>query len=145
MARAAGSGPRAPVSLEDARAVAPRPWHDTIDALIGAGVRHRSRPSVFGSVLWQALTGLEYVSASSDLDLAWPVGQGSEVVALVETLGEIERVATPRIDGELIFPDGGGVSWRELARRPELVVVKRLERIESYPLDVLLGAEARVA
>lgn len=139
--RAAVCGRHAPLSLERARAVAPRAWQASIDALLAAGVRHRSRASVFGSLLWQALTGLAYVRASSDLDAAWAVGKGTDVVALVETLGVVDHECTPRIDGELIFPDGGGVSWRELARRPEAVVVKRLDRVESCRLDTVLDGK----
>ena len=136
------SGRRAPMSLEDVRAVTPRAWHESIDALVAAGARHRSRPIAFGSVLWQALTGLSYVGATSDLDLAWPVDPTTDITSLVELLRDLDRNATPRIDGELIFPDGGAVSWRELARGPRLVIVKRVDRIESCPIEMVLGPRA---
>ena len=34
--------------------------------------------------------------------------------SLVFSIAEIQRDAPVRIDGEVIFPDGGAVNWREL-------------------------------
>ena len=46
--------------------------------------------------------------------------------------------AVPRLDGEVLLPDGGAVAWRELAARPARLMVKG-------PRDVALRDYAAVA
>jgi phosphoribosyl-dephospho-CoA transferase len=71
-------------------------------------------PAAFGSLLWQHLTGLAYLSPHSDLDLLWPVPAAFDVLSLVFSIAEVQRDAPLRIDGEVIFADGSAVNWREL-------------------------------
>ncbi|MEO5843285.1 MAG: malonate decarboxylase holo-[acyl-carrier-protein] synthase [Caldimonas sp.] len=93
---------------------------------------------VYGSYGWQQLSGLDYVHARSDLDLWLAVhdlAHADRIVALLAACA----VAWPRIDGELIGPDGTAVAWREYeawrAGRVRGVLVKRLDRaaIEARP------------
>lgn len=46
--------------------------------------------------------------------------------------------AVPRLDGEVLLPDGGAVAWRELVARPARLMVKG-------PRDVSLRDYAAVA
>ena len=67
---------------------------------------------VYGSYGWQALTGLDYVHADSDLD----------VLAAAEDLPQAQLIAERlhawsaphRVDGEVVMPGGHAVAWREL-------------------------------
>jgi phosphoribosyl-dephospho-CoA transferase len=71
-----------------------------------AGIR------VHGSFGWQRLTGLDYVHPHSDLDLLIPVADGEQADDSVNALCRRE-VDGPRLDGELCFPNGRAVAWRE--------------------------------
>ena len=57
-----------PPLLADAAASAPSAWQETIGRLL----RLYPQTRTFGSLAWQHLTGLSYLSDHSDLDLLWP-------------------------------------------------------------------------
>jgi phosphoribosyl-dephospho-CoA transferase len=96
------------------RPVADAGWQATIAALLVLGTRTGVEPSAFGSLLWEHLTGLAYLSPQSDLDVLWQVPADFDVLALVFGIAQVQRDAPIRIDGEVIFPDGSAVNWREL-------------------------------
>ena len=130
---------RAAVPLAEARASAPRDWHDTIAQLGLLGDATGLRPAVFGALLWQHLTGLPYLHSGSDLDLLWPVDEGAVLLALLNGLRRLDECAPMRLDGEILTP-AGAVSWRELdlARfRGGSVLVKSLTRAELLPVERL--------
>jgi phosphoribosyl-dephospho-CoA transferase len=101
-------------------------------ALIGALAACTSEPRVHGSYGWQRLTGLRYLRPGSDIDLLLPV---HEARAADEVAGQLAAFlwAGPRIDGELVFPDGSAVAWREWLqwRRAavQCVLVKRIDGV----------------
>ena len=109
------------------RAVHPG-WWRTIDALVASGARFGVVPASFGSLLWQDRTGLQYLSRRSDLDVLWCIDGDSDVASLLGGIAAIERSAPMRIDGEVVFADGGAANWRELHhalkgdRSPEILV-----------------------
>lgn len=105
--------PRPP--LADTSGAAPADWQEPISGLRALGARHGVEPAPFGSMLWQHLTGLRYLSATSDLDLLWPFDAVCNLAALLEGIAAIEGAAPMRIDGEIAFADGSAVNWRELA------------------------------
>jgi len=126
--------------LLDATASAADPnWRSTIDALVAVGARSGVEPAAFGSLLWQHLTGLAYLSPHSDLDVLWPIPANFDAHALVCRIAEIQHDAPLRIDGEIIFPDGSAVNWRELwnvlqAADRATVLAKTMESVQL--LDV---------
>jgi phosphoribosyl-dephospho-CoA transferase len=134
--------PRAPVLLSEARAACPPSWAPTIEALIGLGERHGLAPRPFGSLLWQSLTGLPYLSEGSDLDLLWPV-PGAIPSRLMEGIAAIEARAPMRLDGEILLSDGGGVNWRELhgAGPGGTVLVKHRDRLALREAAALLAGD----
>lgn len=132
--------PRPGLTLAAARAAAPAPWYPTLDALDALGRAHGRVPRVFGGLLWQALTGLAYLSPSSDLDLLWP---GAADRGFLEGLARIEAGAPMRLDGELLLDDGFGVNWREvLAAGPDArILAKGLDRLDLRPVSALLAPD----
>lgn len=98
-----------PPLLADAAAVAPARWRETIDLLL----RLLPETRTYGSLAWQHLTGLPYLSGGSDLDLLWPLSAAKRAGTLLSDIARIGKQAPMRLDGEIIGP-AGGVQWREL-------------------------------
>jgi phosphoribosyl-dephospho-CoA transferase len=120
-----------PPTLWTVRHAADPAWEHTIFALVMLGTRHGVAPASFGSLLWQHLTGLPYLSPRSDLDVLWRVPRDCEIGSLLAGIAAAARVAPMRIDGEVVFPDGTAVNWRELHRAinentPAEVLVKSI-------------------
>lgn len=132
---------RAPPSPAAVRDVAPEPWRPTLDALGALAGRCGVACQPFGSLLWQALTGLPYLAPASDLDLLW---MAEEVApALLDGLARIDAGAPMRLDGDVVMPDGGGINWRELhAAAGGAVLVKHLDRLEMRPSASLASRAA---
>jgi phosphoribosyl-dephospho-CoA transferase len=133
-----------PPLLSAAAWVADPGWRSTIVSLLALGARTRVEPSAFGSLLWQHLTGLPYLSPHSDLDVLWPIPAGFDVLSLVLSIAEIQREAPLRIDGEVVFPDGSAVNWRELwnaLRAADLttVLAKSIEGVRLLDIASLPG------
>lgn len=114
-----------PPLLADAAAVAPPGWAQRIGALLAAFPEARC----FGSLAWQHLTGLAYLSAGSDLDLLLPCASVREADAAAARLAAIGAEEGPAIDGELVAPSGEAVQWREWASAAAQVAVKAIDGV----------------
>ena len=104
------------------------PWRSLVAALAASDCAAR----VYGGHGWQALTRLAYVHAQSDLDLLLPVSSIAHADEVSRTLASAAW-SGPRLDGELLFPDGGAIAWREWQAhrqgRAAQVLVKRLHGV----------------
>jgi phosphoribosyl-dephospho-CoA transferase len=101
-------------------------------------------PSAFGSLLWQHQTGLTYLSPRSDLDVLWPVPTDFDLLPLVSSIAEVQRDTQLRIDGEVVFPDGSAVNWRELWNEHRTggragVLAKTMEGVRLLDIASLLS------
>jgi phosphoribosyl-dephospho-CoA transferase len=103
-----------PPLLADAATAAPAAWGETIGLLLQLLPETRT----FGSLAWQHLTGLPYLSDGSDLDLLWPLSPGKQARTLLSDIARIAEQAPMRLDGEIVGP-AGGVQWRELTGTDE--------------------------
>jgi phosphoribosyl-dephospho-CoA transferase len=120
--------------------------HDLSASLCALGVRSR----VYGSHGWQLLTGLPCVHASSDIDLWSAVTDAAHADAVASALQACSTLGAPRLDGELLFPDGRAVAWREWqawrSGRCRALMVKTLtgaSLVESWATAVAAREEAR--
>jgi phosphoribosyl-dephospho-CoA transferase len=84
---------------------------------------------VFGSLAWQSLTGLDYMTASSDLDVLLEFRRETDLDRLAADVAAIEACAPMRIDGELMDADGTAVNWRELHGGANELLAKSIERV----------------
>ena len=104
------------------------PWRALLATLAEAGCV----PRVYGGFGWQALTRLAYVHTGSDLDLLLPVHSAAHADAVARALASATWDG-PRLDGELLLPDGGAIAWREWRAHREgraaRVLVKRLHGV----------------
>ena len=100
--------------LAEAIGSAPASWESSLHALHALAGRYGIEARVFGSLAWQWLTGLTYLSPGSDLDITWTLPPRERLGAFLAELADIETRAPMRLDGEVIRGDGSGVNWREL-------------------------------
>jgi phosphoribosyl-dephospho-CoA transferase len=119
-----------PPSLESVRGSAPRAWWATLDRLTELARCHSVDARIFGSLAWQALTGLAYVTDRSDLDLLLSVRDETDLDCLAAGVAAIEASAPMRLDGELIRADGVAANWREIQSGAREVLVKSIERTD---------------
>ena len=84
-------------------------WRRLVTSLAAVG----AAPRVYGSHGWQCLTGLAYVHARSDIDLWTAVADAAQADAVAALFDAIAPEGAPRLDGELVFPNGEAVAWRE--------------------------------
>ncbi|MDO8320553.1 malonate decarboxylase holo-[acyl-carrier-protein] synthase [Rhodoferax sp.] len=91
-----------------------KPWEKAALALgraLGAcGVTAR----VYGSHGWQWLTHMPYLHDASDIDVSVEVPDFATACQAAALLAAAEL--GPRLDGEIVFPGGQAVAWRELQR-----------------------------
>ena len=121
-------------------------WLQLCAALARLGVLAR----VYGSHGWQHLTGLGHVQADSDIDLRLCV-DGPRMADAAVALLSGSPLRRPRLDGELAFPDGREVAWREWQQwrcgQVERVLVKRVDAValvdDAAWLDPRLEAHRR--
>ncbi|TXM74687.1 malonate decarboxylase holo-[acyl-carrier-protein] synthase [Methylobacterium sp. WL69] len=105
-----------PPRLAEVASLAPADWQPTLVRLLALDPETRT----FGSLAWQYLTGLTYLSPTSDIDLLWRLDGSAD--ALLAGLADIARDAPMRIDGECLGAGGRAVQWRELAEgTPEIL------------------------
>jgi phosphoribosyl-dephospho-CoA transferase len=104
-----------------------RAWRALCGGLSALGASAR----VYGSHGWQLLTGLDHLREGSDIDLCIAVDrpvQADAVAVLLQSWSD-----GLRLDGELMFPCGSAVAWREWlawrAQRTPAVLVKRLDGV----------------
>jgi len=132
-----------PLALRAIVARAPVHLRAYLDALDERARDRGVRLRVYGSFAWQALTNWNYVTPESDLDLlVTPVDAGA-LDAAIASLTREEAAAPIRLDGEIVFPGGDAVSWREwcAADRGARVLVKR---VDGVALTLREGLRARL-
>ncbi|WOB27030.1 MULTISPECIES: malonate decarboxylase holo-[acyl-carrier-protein] synthase [Xanthomonas] len=113
-----------PLSLDAVIAHAPGELQPALQVLRAHAQADALQPRVFGSFAWQALTGLTYVHAQSDLDLLWSIDTPEQAQTVVALLQRWERRHGMRADGELLLPNDIAVNWREYASDAQHVLVK---------------------
>jgi phosphoribosyl-dephospho-CoA transferase len=118
---------------------APAAWLPAIEAIVELGARAGVEVRIFGALAWSALTGLAYLSASSDLDLLLQLTARTNARALLEGLARVEADAPMRLDGELVRQDiGAAANWREFAAGANEVLVKSVAGVALRAADAFL-------
>ncbi len=115
---------RPPPLLDEARVVAPELWAGTLDRISALAASFGTPARVFGGLAWQWITGLPYLTATSDVDLLLPCATAAQIGAQTAGLASIAAAAPMRIDGELVRPDGAAVNWREMHGGADEILVK---------------------
>ncbi len=98
--------------------------------------------AVYGSVALEALTGQHYLRPESDIDLLLRPISRAQLMAGLELLA-VHAESLP-LDGEVVFPDGRAVSWKELraafgSAPGTRVLAKALERVMLVKPEELIA------
>jgi phosphoribosyl-dephospho-CoA transferase len=127
-----------PPALCAASEYAPPSWWPTLDGLAELAAQHAVEARVFGSLAWNALTGLDYLHNRSDLDLLLVVDQDVDIRRLAAGVAAIEALAPMRVDGEVVRYDGAAVNWREFHAGAREILVKTLDGVALIETDLFL-------
>jgi len=103
------------------------PWGVGAAAWLAQGQELKAQVRVYGSYGWQFLTGMPYVRAGSDLDLSVHAHDLHAALQALDWLAQTLPVGEAgsggrapsarlplRVDGEIVFPQGQALAWREL-------------------------------
>ncbi len=128
-----------PLRLDEAKIAAPPSWSDTIARLSALALVQGEPARVFGSLAWRWITGLPYLTPTSDLDLLLPCAGASTVDSQTAALAAAEARAPMRIDAELVRPDGAAVDWREMHSGTAEILVKTTRSVAMVRRASFLG------
>lgn len=95
---------------------------------------------VYGSLAMEALTGLPYVSPTSDVDILFHPTSRRQLEDGIAVLSR--HAALLPLDGEIVFPGGVAVSWKEWRMaidHPARVMVKALDSVRLADTASLLA------
>lgn len=98
---------------------------------------------IYGSLAWEVLSQEVYRHEGSDVDVICDVASLDQTTASLAALTETAAGLACGLDGEIRFPDGRAVAWKELAMawpdRNSQVLVKGPEEVGLAPLTELLS------
>lgn len=118
-----------PLLLADTIAHAPAELQPELAELHDSAINTGIKLHVFGSLAWQALSGMQYLTPQSDIDLLWHPRSNMQLQQGIALLERWEISSGLRADGEVLFGAGCAVSWREWAAMgcgdDQRVLVKR--------------------
>lgn len=124
---------RPPELEEIARCPAATAQARSFSRLISAAARAGHDIHVYGSWMWQALTGERHVHEASDLDVVIDVAGLDAADDAAAFLAREEPDLAFRIDGELSFPGLGEVQWREFRQDRNEVLLKSADTLKLVP------------
>lgn len=131
-----------PLRLADAIVHAPVVWQPALAELDAAAMDIDIELRVFGSLAWQALSGMQYLTPQSDIDLLWRPRSHTQLQQGIALLARWEQASGLRADGEVLFGGNSAVSWREWSTlksgNDQRVLVKRESSAELVDVRELL-------
>jgi phosphoribosyl-dephospho-CoA transferase len=98
-----------PLALADAAKAAPPRWRALLSELAAESGGLPIR--VYGSLAMQSITGQDYLTARSDVDLLFAPASHGELHAGIAQLARYGALLP--LDGEIVFPSGDAVAWKE--------------------------------
>ncbi|UCV22783.1 malonate decarboxylase holo-[acyl-carrier-protein] synthase [Ferribacterium limneticum] len=140
--RQAVAGIDAPLAIARCCSRLPAAEADVLCRLAERAAACSARLGVFGSLAWETLSGEDYRHADSDIDLICDVATLEQLDTMLAALQLAAGELRCRLDGELRFPDGDAVAWREFAAHREnptaQVLVKGPHEVGLRPVQSLL-------
>lgn len=121
----------------------PDHWQTALNMLLSDSEQMQLDLHCFGSFAYQLSTGQVYLHAKSDIDLLFYASSKTQLMRACELLARHAEMLP--LDGEVIFPGGFGVAWKEWLRAVKLaqdhggqrVLVKQRQRVGLVPIEEL--------
>jgi len=101
---------------------------------------------VYGSLALQAITGLPYLTATSDVDVLFSPRTHAQLQQGLQILQTYSQYLP--LDGEIVFPSGRAVAWKEwanAANSSHKVMAKSMTHLNLMNVDDLLSDLERQA
>lgn len=138
---------RPPLAVADCASRLPAEQAALLYELAGRALACSAALGVYGSLAWEAVSGEAYRHAGSDIDVICDVATPAQFAAMLAALHCAAERLPCRLDGEIRFPDGNAVAWREIvAHLPNPaapVLVKGPREVALYPLESLTATLLR--
>lgn len=128
---------RPPPLDEIARCPAAQAHAASFSCLSSAAERAGIDIHVYGSWMWQALTGERHVRDGSDLDVLVDVADADEAERVAAFLEGAETALAFTLDGELSIAGLGEVHWREMRQDKAEILVKSVDALRLMPRAAL--------
>ena len=147
LSKAAVESAALPLPLATVLEGLPKTLHKNLEGLEKALRLAGCSAHIFGSFAWQffAPEGIKFVTKTSDIDLLLKPHSRcmtERVLKILQT--HEEEFAHPKLDGEIILPDGCAVAWRELVNWPDKILIKGLHDVSLVPVDTLFASFATI-
>lgn len=107
------------------------PMAEELASLSKSALEAELKIHVFGSWMWQMLSGDRHVNGSSDLDVLIDVADESEADRAANFLAE--AAGSLKIDGELSLAGRGEVNWREYFDNHPEILLKSIGSVRIVP------------
>jgi phosphoribosyl-dephospho-CoA transferase len=134
---------RPPIALDQCCPRLPVAQADVLRRLDAGASACGVRLGVFGSLAWESVSGESYRHAESDIDLICDIATLGQFDAQLLLLQRAAAELPCRLDGELRFPGGDAVAWREIATQRRdasaQVLVKGEQDVALRPVQALLA------
>jgi phosphoribosyl-dephospho-CoA transferase len=131
-----------PLAIDEARSTLPSQWQKPLTDFSEAAARAQLAFHVYGSAAMQSMTKLSYLTTSSDIDLLLYPRARSHLQQGLQLL-QVHAKHLP-LDGEIVFPSGRAVAWKEWAAasaRPETmrILAKSMQAVNLTACASLLA------
>ncbi|WP_076593662.1 malonate decarboxylase holo-[acyl-carrier-protein] synthase [Herminiimonas arsenitoxidans] len=101
----------APLALAAAKSALPLVWQAAFSELSDEACNRQLEFRVYGSLALQAVTGLPYLTAASDIDVLFYPHTHAQLQQGLDLLCSYAKQLP--LDGEIVFPSGRAVAWKE--------------------------------
>jgi phosphoribosyl-dephospho-CoA transferase len=108
----------------------PMSWRQALQSLVYQMEDIGIVAHIYGSLAWQIDTGTIYLADDSDIDLLIRPVSSQQADAALALLQATSSSMPVYLDGEIEFPDGSAVTWRELASGASKVLVKKRDGVD---------------
>jgi phosphoribosyl-dephospho-CoA transferase len=132
-----------PLAIGATLGSAPARWQRTLDLLAADATGQGLLLEVYGSLALQALTGNSYITETSDIDILFSPRTRLQLESGIALLQEYATLLP--LDGEILFPQGRGVAWKEWIQARHdgsnsRVLVKETARVHLSAMSVLVAS-----
>lgn len=113
-----------PLLLSDVLCTLPQPLHKAAVKLITIFEDDAIALRVYGSAFWSYEGKSNRMNNQSDIDLLIQIKKSCDVKRIARKCVTFSKVSGVSLDGEIEFPNGESVSWREFESESEDLLIK---------------------